>query len=498
VAISAHMSSPNVLILMCDQLQAGVLGCYGGPIDTPNIDRLATQGAVFANAICPTPICSPSRASMVTGVYPHTHGIVHNVNRVEYPAIDSPKTEQGLRNGEMTTDKLLSEAGYSTGHYGKLHLLHDELDYYPDIFGEHTHYPAAVQSEFERARLRPRDEWMNWYGWALPVEQSALFRRAVEALGEKWSGKLYSEFIQRIGRLEMSPEDTFEHMVAEKASRAIAESGNQPFAVTCSFNQPHDPNVVPSPYYEAVDPAQIELPASFQVRDSRFETQWSRQAVADLGQTGAREFMRVYYASVMMIDDLVGKVLDALDASGKADSTVVLFTADHGDMCGGHGMVWKSTDAFYDELVRVPLIVRWPGSIAPARLDDPVSLVDFMPTVLELAGLAAPDGIEGRSLADCVTGKSAPAEATSGIVFCERLETDPKHRRTARRPDDGDAMVRTGTWKFCEYRDGHQQLFDLQADPFEMRNLAHNRAHADRKLQLSQELDAWRASRPGR
>ena len=274
MAISAPVKPPNLLILMCDQLQAGLLSCYGGPVDTPNIDRLAQRGTVFANAICPTPICSPSRASMVTGVYPHTHGIVHNVNRVECPAIDTPESEQGLRNSDVTTDKLLARAGYETHHYGKLHLLDDQLDYYPDMFGEHTHYPAAVQAEFERTRRLPRDSWMDWYGWALPVEQSAEFRQAVDALGDKWSGKRYAEFVRKIGRLQMAPEKTFDYMVAERTCQALRQSGERPFVITCSFVWPHDPNVVPSPYYEMIDPAEIDLPASFDVREKRFESQW--------------------------------------------------------------------------------------------------------------------------------------------------------------------------------------------------------------------------------
>ena len=498
MAISAPVKPPNLLILMCDQLQAGLLSCYGGPVDTPNIDRLAQRGTVFANAICPTPICSPSRASMVTGVYPHTHGIVHNVNRVECPAIDTPESEQGLRNSDVTTDKLLARAGYETHHYGKLHLLDDQLDYYPDMFGEHTHYPGAVQAEFERTRRLPRDRWMDWYGWALPVEQSAEFRQAVDALSDKWSGQRYAEFVRKIGRLQMAPEKTFDYMVAERTCQALRQSGERPFVITCSFVWPHDPNVVPSPYYEMIDPAEIDLPASFEVREKRFESQWSRQVVADLGEPGLREFMRVYYASVKMIDDLIGQVLDALEASGKADDTLVLFTADHGDMCGGHGMVWKSTDAFYEELVRVPLVFRWPGRIRPAKLDTVVNLVDVMPTLLEFAGQPMPDDIEGRPLAAVLTGGD-PASAPAGAyAFCERLKTHPAHRRVAHRPDDGDAMVRSRRWKFCQYHDGHQQLFDLQADSGETHNLAHDPGYADKKLQLSDTLDAWLHTRAAR
>ena len=123
---------PNVLLIMCDQLNAGVLGCYGGQVPTPNIDRIAREGVRFDNAVCPTPFCSPTRASIVTGQYPHAHGIVTNVNRRDYPAIRSPATEEGIKAADVTTEKLLHGAGYSTHHYGKWHLLDEDLPYYED------------------------------------------------------------------------------------------------------------------------------------------------------------------------------------------------------------------------------------------------------------------------------------------------------------------------------------------------------------------------------
>ncbi len=120
-------TQPNIILLMCDQLNASVPGCYGGPVPTPNLDRLAREGILFDRATCPFPVCSPTRASMVTGLYPHTHGITHNVNQRDYPAIGAPETEEGLKAGDITTEKLLHGAGYRTHHYGKWHLLDDWL-----------------------------------------------------------------------------------------------------------------------------------------------------------------------------------------------------------------------------------------------------------------------------------------------------------------------------------------------------------------------------------
>jgi arylsulfatase A-like enzyme len=167
---------------MCDQLNANVLGCYGGPVPTPNIDRLAREGVCFTDAVCPTPFCSPSRASMILGLYPHTHGIVHNVNGRDYPAIPAPQTEEGIRADDVTTEKLLHAAGYDAHHYGKWHLMDEDLPYYGDMYGEHHEYAERMQARFAEVRRRPRETWLDWYNWALPVEQSAPYRAAIEAL----------------------------------------------------------------------------------------------------------------------------------------------------------------------------------------------------------------------------------------------------------------------------------------------------------------------------
>jgi arylsulfatase A-like enzyme len=490
------MQRPNILILMCDQLNASVLGCYGGAVETPNISRLAEGGAIFTSAICPTPICSPTRASMITGVYPHTHGIVHNVNARDYPAIEVLPTEQGITNPDPTTEKILRAAGYRTHHYGKWHLLDEDLEYYDDMFTEHAAYADRMRGHFDAVRRRPRGEWMGWYGWALPVRRSEKYLKALEAVGNRWAGHQYADFIEKIGRLELPVEETFDAMVADRTISAIRTARDSPFMITCSFNAPHDPNVVPSPYYEMFDPDKIELPPNFTSCEERFDSQWSRRVVCDLGEPGLREFMRVCYASVKLIDDQVGRVLCALENSDKAARTLVLFTADHGDMCGGHGMVWKSTDAFYEELVRVPLIAHWAGEVASRRIDAPVNIVDVMPTLLDLAGETVPAGIEGVSLADLLRGEDRSVEQRD-FTFCERLDPEASHRRIPRGAGEGSAMIRGRRWEYARYGDGEEVLFDLQCDPGETRNLAADRRFTPTKRRLTEELDTWVAARPG-
>ncbi len=481
---------PNILLIMCDQLNPATLSCYGGPVPTRNIDRLAAEGVRFTDAICPCPMCSPSRASLITGLYPHAHGITCNTHRRDYPAIPAPKTEEAIKADEPTTERILNAAGYDTHQYGKWHLRDDDLPYYPDMYGEHHEYADEMADTFARVRSGPRESYMEWYGWALPVRQSRALTEAVRALGGRWDHAEYFDFVAKMGRLELPVEKTFDARVADCAVQYLRDCARPPFMLTCSFNWPHDPNVVPSPYYEMFDPDAIELPANFNAREARYENQWSRRIVADLGEVGARELMRVYYACVKLIDDQVGRVLGALEASGQANDTIVVFTADHSDMCGGHGMVWKSTDAFYEEVVGVPFILRYPPQVRPGVTGLPLDLTDVMPTLLDLCGLAAPAHVQGHSLVPFVSGTRSLEEAPR-FRFCERVAANPEHIRHVSEDVSGHFMVRGEGWKYVRHHEGEEQLFDLDNDPGETCNLAAEPQYENRKKQLRRRLETW-------
>lgn len=479
----------NLLLIVADQLTPGVLGCYGGPVPTPNIDRLAAAGARFTDATCPTPFCSPSRASMSTGLYPHAHGVVHNVMRRDYPAVSSPPTEEGIETDDETLGKRLDEAGYDTRHYGKWHLMDDDLPYYPDTFREHHRYAQGMAETFRDVKRRPRAEWMDWYGWALPVEVDDRYRTAVEAADHDWETTGgHGEFLAKMGRLEFEPGQTFDVQVADHAVDRLDDVG-EPFFVTASFNVPHDPNVVPSPYYERFDPDGIDLPANGDPPAERFADDWSREFVTHVGEPGVREFLRVYYGMVALLDDQVGRLLDALDARGLADETVVAFTADHGDMSGGHGMVWKSTSAFYEEVVRVPLVVRGPG-VEAAEPSFAAELTDLMPTLLDLTGGEVPAHVHGRSLAPYLRGERDPDDGPT-YSFGERIEPNAERARARVQGGDDAFMVRGDGWKYARYADGDEFLYDLEADPGETTDLSDDAAYADRKAVLEDELLDW-------
>ena len=470
---------PNVLVIICDQLNASCLSCYGGPVPTPHIDRLASDGVRFGQATCPTPFCSPSRASMVNGLHPHAHGIVANCGA----------RQQGLTPEDVTTERILSEAGYQTNHYGKWHLHGKDLPYYPDMFRP-IDYQHDMAETFDRVRAESPNGFMPFYAWALPVEVDPAFQKAVDGLGDKWKDQRYAGFITKMGRLLLPLEDHYDVRAANLTVDRLRNLDERPFMLTCSFIAPHDPNIVPSPYYEMFGPASLELPANWQNTEEAFEGNWSRRIIADLGEAGLREFLRVYYAMVKLIDDQVGRIMEALEATGRADDTVVIFTSDHGDMMGGHGMVWKSTACFFDEVARIPLIYNYPGRIAPRESDIAACLTDTMPTLFDFMGRPTPEGTQGQSLAPYLRGERDDSEARA-YSFSERVPVHPEAKREVQPGTRGNFMVRGQGWKYARYGGGAEFLYNLAEDPGETANLAADKGYTDRKSELQTEMDRW-------
>jgi arylsulfatase A-like enzyme len=270
----------------------------------------------------------------------------------------------------------------------------------------------------------------------------------------------------------------------------LEQLGDAPFCMTASFNAPHDPNVAPAPFYDMVSPDQVELPSNLGVRESRFEQDWSRKLVVAIGEDGLREMLRIYYAQIMFMDSQVGRLLDALERTGQTANTLVVFTTDHGDMTGGHGMFWKSTESFYEDVVRVPLIFSHPGILRPGVVKQPVSSADIMPTILGLSGLHAPAGVDGQDLTPLLTG--AQKDDLEAYSFCERITPNAPHTRQFVPGMRGSFMVRGVDWKYIQYWDGDEYMYNLSADPGETRNLAHVAEYADRKRQLQTTLKNWK------
>jgi arylsulfatase A-like enzyme len=414
-------------------------------------------------------------------MYPHAHGITLNCGA----------RQNGLTDADVTTERILHEQGYNTHQYGKWHLHGEQLYYYPDQY-DLPHWTREMRDVLSVVETKDPDTFMRFYTIPLPVTVDHDFRPVAEEARKKWEDVPYGDFIANMGRLNLSPEDHFDARFTDHAVEAIRTTpSDQPFMVTLSLICPHDPNVAPSPYYEMFDPGKLELPPNWQSTFERYEKQWSRRIIADTGETGLREFLRVYYAMVKLIDDQVGRMIDILKATGRFDDTIIVFTSDHGDMVGGHGMAWKSTDAFFDEVMRIPMIFHYPRGFSPSRSAVPACLTNICPTLLEMTGQPIPDQVQNVSLVPYLHGIGA-TPGSPDYTYSERVAGHPDGLRVVTPGRNAHFAIRSPDWKYVRYkREGDQYLFHLESDPLETTDLFHDPAYSEVVERLSEDMDAW-------
>ncbi len=442
---------PNLLVILADQLQRQALGCYGGP-DTPHLDRLAERSVVFDRAYCATPLCVPTRPSIQTGLYPHRHG-----------SRSFGADHQVLRPGQPLLVDHLAAAGYTVGYDGIWHVNRAESDrprqeqtfailregtfpYQPfrDLFVRQGGRDGA-----QRAPVRTRTDH-GWHDWTFSLPLPAT-----------WTGP------------------PAEHPDRARAERVATDlrAADGPFAWFCSFAAPHPPLLVPAEYCGRRDPARFAPPVSLGQDPATLPEQVREApgAQATRGWTWAEWAWCVaaYHDYVAFLDDNVGLLLAALDQAGLADSTVVLFLADHGECLGAHNLYQKGVA--YEESSGIPLLLEAPG-LGAGRRGEPVSQVDLAPTLLELLGLPAPDEGHGRSLLQPIRREAV------GIEFNGYLDGGPAWRALA-----------SERYKYVWYTEGEEQLFDLADDPAEQRNLAAEPGRAMLLRALRGALREWQA-----
>ncbi len=447
----AKAKGMNILFLMADQHNHSVLGCAGNPlVKTPNLDKLASQGARFTQAVCATPFCSPTRASLITGLWPHTHGIVQNVDG----------TRPGLDDKTIATEQILFDKAYYTAQMGKWHLGDiTSLRCYKDgqsgqLKDEYKDYLSAVT----------RDDWPKPRDSEVKVGDLAMLPEMVAVRDKDVAAKAGPEETTRIGRQLIPAEHTYESWLTDRCIEMIKKHKNERFMITWSVSPPHAPWIAPEPFYSMYDPAKMPLPKSWNHCPPEYAKSRAKQMGDNMGEKLVREQMRCYYAQVTMVDSFVGRILKALKDQGLEENTLVVYVSDHGDMQAAHGMVGKSVNCYFEEIVRVPLMIRYPGKIKPGTVvNGHANSVDIMPTLLEYAGVPSPKGAQGKSLKPLIDGK---VKAGERLGFCER----------GARAEYG-RMVRSTDWKYCVYADGRQELFDMNKDPDEMHNLAFDPAH---------------------
>ena len=429
---------PNVLLLMCDQLAAAWLPAYGHSVThAPHLTALAREGVIFDCAYCASPLCGPSRAAMLTGRLPSATGVFDNA--AEWPAA-MPTVVHALR-----------ASGYATALAGKMHFVGpDQLHGYEERLTTDV-YPASF-------------DWTP--DWSL-------------APGERLGWYHNVESLLMAGVRESAMQTDYDDEVcfhAVRKLRELARGGDgRPFFLTVSFTNPHDPWEVRGRHWDLYEGADVGRPAAGCATDPLSERLRRMCGLGErpLAEDEERRARRAYLAAVSYADERVGEVLATLDACGLAGDTVVVFTADHGELLGEHGLWYKMS--FFDPSARVPLIVRAPGGAA-GRVAAPVSHLDLAPTLAELAGADPPGDPHGTSLLPLLGGGEPAGRDVPGEYLAEGV-TAPA------------VMVRRGRHKYVRCGDDPDQLFDLAADPREIENLAGDPAHAELAASLRAASD---------
>lgn len=394
---------PNIILFMCDQLRFDALGCYGNnEIHTPNIDRLALDGSTFDNHFVQNPVCSPSRCTVLTGRYPRNHGTRDN---------GIP-----LRDSEVTLAQVLKENGYRTAAIGKMHITtqfapkEDEQEDWPeDNYGfDIIHTTCDCKT----------GEYLNWL-----KEKSPSDYKEVKMQGER---KAKEDRASAAEKDLNGPPQVYKSGInsAYHQSRWIADRmidlinhpvADRPFFAFCSFVDPHHPFDPPEPYAGMYNPDALAEPRGIEneledkpphfmkARTGRGfsnEKYDYRKLTAD----GWRQIKAAYYGMITLIDDNIGRVLRVLQERGMEGETLIMFTSDHGELLGDHGLLFKGP-FHYDSIIKAPMILKWPGMIPRgSRYSQVTEHVDIMPTLLEYAGVRPPYGVQGSSVAPILRG----------------------------------------------------------------------------------------------
>jgi choline-sulfatase len=450
---------PNILIICTDQLSWTALPIYGNRhYHTPNMDRIAQRSAIFSQCYTSTPLCQPARAALWTGHFPHQTGVLSNGRKHPVPPVPAHLPALG---------ELFRAAGYRAAHFGK------------------THDAGALRG-FDVEPVRE-----------LPVEGSDAWPVNYDTKQDRYTTTKIVEFLQS------------EH--------------DRPFLAVADLNNPH--NICDwigrnkGPHEDIPVPVALPpLPPNF--RDTDFEqrplpvqyiccSHNRLSQAAAWNQTNYRHYLAAYGHYLRRVDDEIGLILDALEARGDADNTLIVFLADHGEGLAAHGMVTKQV-SFHEEIMRVPFFFAGPGVPGGREvLSEPlVSLLDVLPTLCDYAGVDVPSGLWGRSLAPWMRGER---DGSPHPYLAAEWHTEWGYTVEPGR------MIRTPRYKYTRYREGDgEELYDLQADPGETRTLIHDPAHTDvlaehRRLleahleatndpffSLQYEVDArWRSHAPG-
>ena len=492
---------PNILLITSDQQRADCFGFEGRRIRTPHLDRMAREGTRFSACITPNVVCQPARASILTGLLPSSHGVSDN-------GIDLPEDT-----GRAGFAGALARAGYATGFIGKAHFA-----------SYHTFAPTGTPECIESSRRYGPD----WYGPYMGFEhvEMMLMGHNYWLPFEPPRGLHYEAWYHRDGRgaeknaayagyppRTPTPQTTHSQLpeawhnstwVGNQTIEFMRAHRNEPFCAWASFPDPHHPFDAPEPWSLLHHADEVDIP-EHRTRDFDRRPWWHRASVETtprltgellrvrseysripvLGDAQLRELTANYYGMISLIDHNVGRILIALDDLGLADDTIVVFTTDHGELLGDHGLVLKGP-TMYDGLLRVGMIVRGPGIEAGRVVADPVSTLDLYPTFADYAAAQAQGALDGRSLRPVLEGRETRDFAYNewdlragrvGVALDLRTVRTKRHRIT------------------LEMKSGAGELYDLVDDPHELVNRFDDPAFAALRKELADMIASSRSGR---
>jgi arylsulfatase len=439
----AAAERPHLLFLMADQMRADCLGAAGHPVvKTPNLDRIAREGALFRHAYSSTPTCTPARAALLTGLSPWHHGML-GYGRV-------------AASYEFEKPRALTDAGYFTCAIGKNHFTPQR--------NPHGYKQVLLDESGRSETVDFRSDYRSWFYSEAPVLNP-------DATGIGWNEYRAAPYVPP-ERLHPT------RWMGDTAVRFLENYDRpEPFYLKVSFARPHSPYDPPERFWRMY--ADAAIPEAFvgqwagrhRTRNSDAFDIWR----GDLGRDLVRRARQGYYGSISFIDEQVGRILEALEKRRMIDRTLIVFTADHGDMTGDHNL-WRKSYS-YESSARIPMLLRWPGGLASGErgrtLDHPVELRDIFPTLLDAARARTSRPLDGASLVDAVRGRPWREFIDLEHDICY----DPVNHWNA---------LTDGRRKYIFHaRDGEEQFFDLERDPRELHDIAGEPASAT-------ELGRWR------
>ena len=447
--IKVKKDAPNILWICTDQQRWNTINALGNKhIKTPNINRLVKEGVCFNHAFCQSPVSSPSRASFLTGMYPSSIQVTKN-------GIDKWPESAPL------ITKILKDAGYECGLAGKFHLS------------------SAMA---HRPEKRPNDDGYQTFHYSHSPYQGGSTNTYITHFKEKGIDIL--ELKSKLGYVPVEYHQTT--WCTDMAIDFINEKREWPWMFSLNVYDPHNPLDPPVEYIDRYDIENLPLPLfvdSDIQEKSVFNNVTFQSVPKKIEKTELQKMTARYWAQIDLIDENIGRLLKALEDSGQLDNTLIIFSSDHGDMLGDHGMTAKGC-RFYEGLVRVPLIFWYPSELKQnLKSEALVELVDIVPTLLDFVGLSVSDTLDGKSLYPILTGEK-DCNYHKDFVRCEYYDStyDPEGKLSH------GTMYRTKKYKIVNYH-GHEkgELFDLEKDSNEFYNLWDKETHADIRFTLMKE-----------